>query len=355
MKNIYLLLSTNKFRLKEEKVFKQYYPQLYKEILQIDFPTEFKFSQKLYHYFNNDYNLSLGLCSCGNRCRFISFNKGYVTHCSRKCAMNDETTKNKYKETCMSTFGVDNAAKSEIIKNKRNQNCNIKYGVDNVFQLDDVKEKRKQTILFKYGKEHPMQTQQCKDKYKKTSKQKFGTDFYIQSNEGKEHYKQTCLKRYNVDWFSKSENYKMKHDEIQSKINFSKKQHNTFHTSNIEQEIINYFQSTKINYIKDYHSTDYPFNCDFYLTDYKLYIEIQGTWTHGNHPFNENDPTDIYKLNVWKSKNTKYYDNAVETWTIRDVNKRKTALKNNLNFIEIFSIDIDEVIQIIENKLKELY
>ena len=75
MKNIYLLLSTNKFRLKEEKVFKQYYPQLYKEILQIDFPTEFKFSQKLYHYFNNDYNLSFGLCSCGNRCRFISFNK----------------------------------------------------------------------------------------------------------------------------------------------------------------------------------------------------------------------------------------------------------------------------------------
>ena len=33
-----------------------------------------------------------------------------------------------------------------------------------------------------------------------------------------------------------------------------------------------------------------------------------------------------------------YYDNAISTWTIRDVNKRKIAKENKLNWIEFFSI-----------------
>ena len=49
-------------------------------------------------------------------------------------------------------------------------------------------------------------------------------------------------------------------------------------------------------------------------------------------------------LSIWKNKNTKYYNNAIETWTIRDVKKRNIARENNLNYLEIFSNDINEVI-----------
>ena len=44
-----------------------------------------------------------------------------------------------------------------------------------------------------------------------------------------------------------------------------------------------------------------------------------------------------------KSKHTKYYDNAIETWTVRDVKKRQCAEKNHLNYI-VFWIE-DEVRQ----------
>lgn len=75
------------------------------------------------------------------------------------------------------------------------------------------------------------------------------------------------------------------------------------------------------------------------------------TW---RHPFDENNVDDINKLNFWKSKHTSFYENAIEIWTERDVLKRKTANDNNLNYLEIFSIDFDKCKNAITNKIKEL-
>lgn len=70
-----------------------------------------------------------------------------------------------------------------------------------------------------------------------------------------------------------------------------------------------------------------------------LYIEYQGTWTHGKHPFDKTNEEDIERLNIWKNKNTKFYKSAIEVWTIRDPLKRKTAKDNNLNWIEFFTME----------------
>ena len=43
------------------------------------------------------------------------------------------------------------------------------------------------------------------------------------------------------------------------------------------------------------------------------------------------DIDNLEELEYWKSKNTKFYDNAITTWTIRDVEKRKIAKNNKLN------------------------
>ena len=40
-----------------EKVFKSHFTHFYNEISALSFPADFKFSQKLYHYFHNDYDL----------------------------------------------------------------------------------------------------------------------------------------------------------------------------------------------------------------------------------------------------------------------------------------------------------
>ena len=91
--------------------------------------------------------------------------------------------------------------------------------------------------------------------------------------------------------------------------------------------------------IRQYSSDLYPYLCDFYIPSLNLYIELNNHWTHGPHPFDPNNEEDIKLLEYWKSKNTKFYDNAIKTWTERDVNKRQIAFNNNLNLIEIKNIE----------------
>jgi hypothetical protein len=86
-----------------------------------------------------------------------------------------------------------------------------------------------------------------------------------------------------------------------------------------------------------------------------LYIECNFSWTHGKHWFNENDANDLTKLQKWKDKHSKYYDNAIKTWTIRDVAKRNTAEANNLNYLVFWKIDelehwVNSIIDCDENK-----
>ena len=66
--------------------------------------------------------------------------------------------------------------------------------------------------------------------------------------------------------------------------------------------------------------------------------------THGGHPFDSTNNDDLLLLEQWKSKNTEFYNNAVIVWTVRDVLKRETAKKNNLNYIEVFTDNIEYLI-----------
>ena len=69
-----------------------------------------------------------------------------------------------------------------------------------------------------------------------------------------------------------------------------------------------------------------------------MYIECNFTWTHGGHWFNSHNISDICKLQQWQSKNTKYYNNAITTWTIRDPLKHQYAINNNLNYKVYWSL-----------------
>ena len=62
--------------------------------------------------------------------------------------------------------------------------------------------------------------------------------------------------------------------------------------------------------------------------------EVKGLWG-----LNENNIEDINIVEKWKTKNTKYYNNAINTWTNRDVIKRSLAKENKLKYIEVWNID----------------
>jgi len=128
----------------------------------------------------------------------------------------------------------------------------------------------------------------------------------------------------------------------------------TFGTSKIETDCYLWLKEFYPNIERQHKDELYPYACDFYIPELKSYIEIQGNWTHGKHPFNKNDINDINIVELWKNKNTNFYIEAIYNWTIRDVVKRETAQKNSLNYLEVFSTNIDECKHIINTYINDL-
>ena len=237
-----------------------------------------------------------------------------------------------------------------------NNTINEKYGVSNISQLESIKIKKQQTCLNHYGVDNPLKNNDIKNKVKEKLK--------LQQKEIHNKIKETCLKKYGVDNTSKVDEIKqkikntfinkygvdnpMKCDEIKNKFNWdsmiinqikSKRKNNTFNKSKLEDLSYDLLKEKYIDIIRQYRSELYPFNCDFYIPSLDLYIECNYGWTHCDHPFNENNKEDQLILKSWEDKNTNYYNNAINTWTIRDVNKRNIAKQNNLNYIEFWNIN----------------
>ena len=133
----------------ERNIFKRKFPSLYQEILNINFPADFKWTQKLFHYFHDDFELKLGLCPmCGKRCGFIKFNKGYLNHCSKKCTILDENTKIKKENTCLNRYGVKNPFQSEDKKQKSSNTLITKYGVSHYSKTREFTLFRNKRVMF---------------------------------------------------------------------------------------------------------------------------------------------------------------------------------------------------------------
>ena len=167
--------------------------------------------------------------------------------------------------------------------------------------------------------------------------------------------KDTCLKKYGVTngGASKQAQDKIKKHmlekygvinpgqipEVKKKIRETLKKHNSFNTSKPENIVYDKLCS-KFNDVKrQFRSKLYPFNCDFYIPSLDLYIECNYHWTHGFHLFDKNNIDDLAKLELWKQRNTKYYNSAINIWTNRDILKFNTAINNNLNYQVFYTLD----------------
>ena len=263
--------------------------------------------------------------------------------------LKNKEVREKIKQTNIQKYGVDNLFKSNIIKEKIKQTNIQKYGVDNLFKNDIIKEKIKQTNIQKYGVDYLFKSNIIKEKIKQTNIQKYGVDNPLKNKEIREKIKQTNIQKYGVD-------NPLKNKEIWKK---SQDNRQISSKSKLENNFLNYL---KLKYESDdiitqYKSKEYPYYCDFYIKSINLYIEIQGHWTHNDHPFDINNLNDQLIMNKWRTKSLsdKYYKNALNTWTIKDVEKRNTAIQNNLNYLEIFGkTDLNKYIDIFENYIKNM-
>ena len=174
-----------------ESGFKKNFPKLYSEYLDYfdkDKYDAYPFNQLLYHYFNNDKFMSIGICKnekCSNRCKFNDFKTGYYDFCSSKCSLSSEIHKEKVRQTCIKKYGVDCVLKDKEIKKKIKDTRLDKYGS---MCSDEAVQKAKKTKLEKYGNEKYVNT----EKMQQTKLERYGDSGY----HNVEKMQQTKLERY---------------------------------------------------------------------------------------------------------------------------------------------------------------
>lgn len=132
----------------------------------------------------------------------------------------------------------------------------------------------------------------------------------------------------------------------------TKKHNKTCNTSKPEELFYKYLltQYKEEDILRQYTEKRYPYHCDFYIKPLDLFIEINLFWTHGPKAFDSSDKDCIKLLEEWKerAKTSTFFEQAVECWTIRDVQKLQTAKDNNLNYIVYY--DVNELYNIITNE-----
>ena len=184
-----------------EKSFRLRFPEAYSEICNIKFPDNFVFNQKIYHYLNDDIELSFGVClECGKRCKYINFFNGYSKYCSTKCSSNSKEVKEKKAKTCIDKFGYSNPLASPKIREIGLKTMSEKYGVEYASQSKEIIDKWKKNNLEKYGVEYPLQNKDIQEKVKKTNIEKFGVEYPSQSKEIIDKWKKNNLEKYGVEY-----------------------------------------------------------------------------------------------------------------------------------------------------------
>lgn len=130
-------------------------------------------------------------------------------------------------------------------------------------------------------------------------------------------------------------------EKQRNKYNKTMRDRGWFNKSKVEDELYEKLcnEYGEENVMRQYRDEiRYPFNCDFYIKSEDKFIELNRFWHHGPHKFDSENEEDIELLNTWKekAKYSKQFENAIQTWTVRDVEKFRIAEENNLNYEAIY-------------------
>lgn len=232
---------------------------------------------RLEQYYSNTYENHY--CSQSCVMKAVHKNDSY-----KYCEVCKDNTKHIIGIGCMSCYNKSDSHKASIVRRIKER-----YGEEytNVYQVPEIKEKIVRTSLERYNTTNPGNNREARIKA----------------------------------------NYTMR---------------NNGNGSSCEDIFEQYLIDNKINYKKQYKSEKYPFLCDFYLVDSDLYIELNIYWSHNDHYFDNSNKDDIKTLELWKQKakeGHKQYQNAINVWTNKDLQKRQTAIYNNLNYVVLWTVE----------------
>ena len=220
-------------------------------------------------------------------------------------------------------------------REKQKQSVIAHFGVDNPMKDPSVQAKARETCKRVYGHEWAMSNGAVQSKKLATNNVKYGGNAPLCSSEVRARVMATVNELYHTDNVAKV-------PEFRQRMLDSKHENGTFHVSQSEDDLYellcNHFGESDV---ERQHASDlYPFSCDFYVKSRKLYIELNGTWSHDMHWFDGSSGQDQAIVQKWLSRGTKYYRNVVHNWTVTDVKKRKVAAQNSLNYVVFWYSDL---------------
>ena len=159
----------------------------------------------------------------------------------------------------------------------------------------------------------------------------------------------TNQERYGVAYFTQlpehrlEQSHRMSDPAHQRRILSAKRENGTLATSAPEDALyellVEYAGQQGITVVRQYRDEKrYPFAVDFYIPERDLFIELNGSWSHGGHWYEADREMDQRTVQTWlkKGKKSKYYRVALETWIERDVRKREAARKAQLNYVTLW-------------------
>lgn len=253
-------------------------------------------------------------------------------------------TQSKYKETSKKNFGSEHWTKSD-------------FGKDYLHEMFNAEEERK-------ARSERAKSEEVQTKIKNTSLERYGTQYYWQNEDAKirlkkllndpdviERTKKTNLERYGHEHWSSSDGGRRKlskilsSEEVQKKIIDAKRRNGTINSSKhekiVNKELIKVFGKDDV--IAQYRDViRYPYKCDFYIKSIDTFIELNIYWIHGGEWYDENNAEHRLKVESWKDKSLEKesYARAVYVWTENDLVKKRTAEKNNLNYLVFWDNDL---------------
>lgn len=278
--------------------------------------------------------------------------------------MRKESVKAKAKQTCLERYGAKTYAESDQgrerlrqiimqpeLQARSRQTCMVRYGapvwtqsvvgrqtLHEIMSSDSIQNKIRQGYLLAYGIDHFM----------KTDKGRESARLYMSTPERRQAIQQAFLDKYGVP-------NALLIPDIQAKGWVTKRIHGTFNTSQPEESLYRLLcdKFGVGNVIRQYAlDLRYPFRCDFYIPALDWFIELNASWTHGQHWFNEKNPFDVLVLQEWQNrareKGSRFYKAAIDIWTRRDPMKLQYATENQLHYFVFWRNDLSDALAWLE-------
>lgn len=342
-----------------------------------DRSTEASIPEMFYQIVKNDFVIPK--CKCSKPLAFNSFEVGYNQYCSSRCV--SFYTREQTKATNLRNLGVEFPTQNKSVMKKQEVTNLKRRGVKNVSQDPKVQQTREATFIKNHKKTNPMKVKDLAEKCRLSNIANNGKHS-LSKLENHQKSKNAINKKYGKPFYSQTEDYKSRHEEIEQnridmvqgkyhvdyvtqtkehiqKVIDTKRKNGTFNTSKPEKELFKFLQAYYPLTEQHKQIPNSKRNCDYYIPELDLWVELHGFHSHNYKEFEPNNPEHLQELNdlkrICEEKEAKKKGSGwveagkINVWSVRDLYKKQLLKDLGFKYYAIYDYkDFNKVLETIK-------